>query len=162
MQHDERRAQALGEINCLRRLLHCAFPFIYGSAREFVTVWRGYHHLDWQGTKVVQATEPNLARVEHLLDAGNQRQPDAMAQLDQIKPEFGFDFAQHFLSGRVSSGIPTCGKRNHRLTTCRTFLPNGILADRFNFGFRSRGNRPITNMTRGDAEDQESGDSIDY
>jgi hypothetical protein len=37
-----------------------------------------------------------------------------MAQFDRIKPEFGFDFAQHFVSGGVPPGVPASGKRNHR------------------------------------------------
>jgi len=63
----------------------------------------------------MQTAEADLTRIEHFLDSWHQRQADTMAQLDQVKPEFRFDFAQHFTSGGVSPGVPTCGERNHRL-----------------------------------------------
>jgi hypothetical protein len=34
-----------------------------------------------------------------------------VAQLNQVKPKFGFDFAQHHVAGVMASGVPTGGKR---------------------------------------------------
>jgi hypothetical protein len=36
-----------------------------------------------------------------------------MAQLDQIKSKFGFDFVQHRVSGGMAAGVPACRKRDH-------------------------------------------------
>src|SRR5882724_543083 len=61
----------------------------------------------------MQTREAHFPCVEHLLDSRDQRQADAMTQLNQVKAEVPFDFAQHFVSGSMTSGVPAGGKRDH-------------------------------------------------
>src|SRR5262249_2974319 len=112
MQHDKRRTQSLREINRLKSLSHRALALPAGNSGKLVTIRRSYHHFDGEGTKIMQTAETNLALVEHFLNSGNEREANTVAQLDQLKSEFRFDFAQHFVSGGVSPGVPASGKRD--------------------------------------------------
>ena len=65
----------------------------------------------------MQTAEANLARIEHFLDSRHQRHTDTVAQLNQVKPKFIFDFVQHHIAGGMASGVPTRGKGDHFLTS---------------------------------------------
>src|ERR1700758_4583360 len=113
MQYDKRRAQSLGKINCLKSLSYGALAFLGRNSRKLITIWRSHHHLDRQRTKIMQTAELDLARIEHFLNSRHQRQTYPVSQFDQIKPKFGFDFTQHFLSSGVPPRVPASGKGDH-------------------------------------------------
>lgn len=62
----------------------------------------------------MQAAKADFSRIEYLLDSWHQRTANTVIQLNQFKPEFGFDFAQHRIAGSVACRVPTSGERNHR------------------------------------------------
>jgi hypothetical protein len=62
----------------------------------------------------MQAAKPDFSSIEYLLDAWHLRTANTVIQLNQFKPEFGFDFAQHRIAGSVPCRVPTSGERNHQ------------------------------------------------
>src|SRR6187431_2022741 len=72
------------------------------------------HHLHREWTKVMQAAEGHFARVIHFLNAGHERNPDPVTELDMAKTELALDLAQHLITGLVPAGIPAGRKGNHR------------------------------------------------
>src|SRR6266496_568385 len=113
MQDHKRRAQSLGEINRLKCLLGRTLSFLRWNSRKLVTVGRSHHDFDRQRTKIMQTAEANLPGIEHFLNSRYQRHASTVAELNQVKPKFGFDFAQHHVAGGMASGVPTGGKRYH-------------------------------------------------
>ena len=109
MQHDDRRLDALGEFKRLERVLDRQFALARPLVGKFVEVRRGMIHAQRQRTKIVEAGNLDLARVHGLQDAGQQTEPDAVAELGIFKAEVA-DFAQHGAAVRVAVGIPAGGK----------------------------------------------------
>src|SRR5437867_1549949 len=62
----------------------------------------------------MQAAEVDFPGIKDFLDAGHQRQPNTVAQLNQVEAQFGLDFTQHLISGSVAPGVPAGGKRDHQ------------------------------------------------
>src|SRR4029077_6965615 len=127
--HDNKwRAEPLGEINCLKRLLYRALPFFRMRCGELVTIRRRAHYFHRQRAKVVQAAEADFARIEHFLNSGHERDADAVAQLDRVEPELALDLAQHFIAPSGAPGIPAGRNRNHyfRLTNAQA---TGAISD---------------------------------
>ena len=122
------RAKPLGEVDSLKCLFHSPFPLLLMRRRKLVAIRRGAHYFHRQRAKVVQAAEADLARIEHFLDSGHERDADAMPQLDRVKSELALDLAQHFVARSVASGIPAGRKRNHdfRLTNAHA---TGAISD---------------------------------
>ena len=61
----------------------------------------------------MQTAQADFSGIKHFLDAGHKRQPNTVAQLNQVEAQFGLNFPQHCFSVGVSSGVPTGGKRDH-------------------------------------------------
>src|SRR5437868_6272628 len=59
-----------------------------------------------------------FAVVEHFLNSRNERNANAMTELDEIESE-RLDLAQHLVAGSMSTGIPAGGKCNHRVIVTR-------------------------------------------
>ena len=102
MEHDKGRAEALREIDRLKRLADRALAFLRVSRRNFIAIGRGLHDLDRQRTKIVQARELHFARLVHFLNSRHKRNADAMAELDAIEPEV-LDLAQHLVARLVAA-----------------------------------------------------------
>jgi hypothetical protein len=58
----------------------------------------------------MQAAEGDFARFIHFLDAGHERDPDSVTELDMAKAKLALDLAQHLVAGFVPAGIPASGK----------------------------------------------------
>ena len=112
MQHDDRRLDALGEIQRLERVFDGQFALARLFGGKFVEVRRGMIHAHRQRTKIVQAGNFDFARVHGFEDAGHEAEPDAVAEFGVSKAEVA-DFAQHRAAIRVALGIPAGGKRIH-------------------------------------------------
>src|SRR3954466_13890732 len=95
MEDDEGRAEPLGEIDGLKGLANGPVAFLRIGGRDFVTIRRSVRDLDGQWTEVVEAGELDFTGLIHFLNTGHERNADAVAELDPIKPEV-LDFAQHF------------------------------------------------------------------
>ena len=72
-------------------------------------------HFDRQRTKVVQRAERYFASLEHFLNAGHERNPDAVAELDPIETKLDLDFAKHFIAGGMPAGVPRGREREHQI-----------------------------------------------
>jgi hypothetical protein len=62
----------------------------------------------------MQAAEADFSGIEYLLNAWHQGTANSVIQLNQVKPQFGFDFAQHRIASSMACRVPTGGERNHR------------------------------------------------
>ena len=102
MQHDERRAETLREIDGLECLFNRAFALLRVCGGEFIAIGRGLHDFDRERTEVVQAAEFDFAGVEHFLNPRHERDADAVAQLDAVEAEVLY-FAQHFIARGVAA-----------------------------------------------------------
>src|SRR4029078_9951615 len=113
MKNDKRRPDLRRIIDCLEGLLECALALFRMRGRKFVTIRSCLSNFHWVWTKIVQATELHLPGVEHLLNSGQKRHPDAMTELDPIKTEI-FDFPQHFIARGMPCRVPASRKSDHR------------------------------------------------
>src|SRR5262249_54413951 len=80
---------------------------------ELVTVVRIPMGFRRRQTKIMQAADADFSVIGHFLNYWYQRRGHILAQLNQVKAEFGFDLAQHRVASGMASGVPTRGKRNH-------------------------------------------------
>ncbi len=112
MQHDERGLDALGEIERLERVFDGQFALARPFVGKFVEVRRGMIHPHGQRTKIVEAGNFDFTRVHGFQNAGQEAEPDAVAEFGPGKAEVA-DFAQHCAPVRVAFGIPAGGKRVH-------------------------------------------------
>src|SRR5258708_21032170 len=95
MHDDERRAESLGEVDCLKSLFDRAFAFLAVRRREPVAIGRSVQHLDRQWTEIVQAGKFHFARLEHFLNSWHERDANAVAELNAIEAKID-NLAQHF------------------------------------------------------------------
>ena len=102
MQNDERRVEALREIDGLECLFNRAFALLRVRGGEFVAIGRGLHDFDREWTEVVQAAEFDFAGVEHFLDTRHERDANAVAQLDAIEAEVLY-FTEHLIARGVAA-----------------------------------------------------------
>ena len=68
VQHDERRLHTRSRLDCLERVLECAFAFARIVRREFENVRRGVVHAHRQRTEIVQAGNfyfPRIHRIQN-------------------------------------------------------------------------------------------------
>src|SRR5205823_11596620 len=110
MHDDEGRSEPLREINRLQSLFDSAFPFFGIGRRKLIAIGRSTHHLDGERAKIVQTAELYSAGVVHLLDPGQERDANAVPELNTVEAKME-NLLQHFVAGGVARRIPAGGKR---------------------------------------------------
>src|SRR5678815_5329327 len=125
MKNDEGRFEPRRKINRLERLFDRPLPLPRRAARKSVAIRRRSHHFHRKRTKIVQAAEAHLTRLEHFLHPRHEGKANAMPQLDELKAELVLDLAQHRFARGVAAGVPAGGEGQHRscLTKSRTLRP---------------------------------------
>src|SRR5262249_46482247 len=103
----------LSKIDCLKRLPDCALTLLRIGSRKPKAIGGCFHYFNRQRTEIMQAAEADLARLEHFLNSRYERNPDTVAQFDQIESELAFNLAQHLITRGVASRVPARGKANH-------------------------------------------------
>src|SRR5438309_11282023 len=154
MHDDERRAEALGKINCLKSLFDRAFAFFGIRRRKLVTVRRRAQNLYRQRTEIVQTAEFDSPSVVHFLNSGHERDANAVAELNVIEAKID-NFTEHFITGRVTMRIPASGKGNHD-------RPDRQLRHRSDFGFRHWRNRMVAYVPPGHGQNREGAGAVNY
>src|SRR5712692_8821474 len=154
MHDDERGAETLGEIDCLKSLFDRAFAFFGIGRRKLVTVRRRAQDFHRKRTKIVQAAEFDSPCVVHFLNSGHKRYANAVAELHMIEAKID-NLAEHFITGRMTVRIPASGKGNHD-------WPNGKSRHRSDFGFRHWRNRMVAYVPPGHGQDREGAGPVNY
>src|SRR2546425_9668754 len=97
MENNKGGAEALCEIDCLESLFDRAIPFFLIRRGKLITVGRRPHDFHRERTKVVQTAKAHLAGIKKFLDAGHERNANAMSEFDHVKTET-LDFKQHLFA----------------------------------------------------------------
>ena len=106
MQHHKFRAEALREVDRLKRKLHRPFALAFIRRRELITVRRRAGDLDRQRAEVMQRGDRHFACLDHFLNAFHQGKADAVPELDARETKAQQLF-QHLHTFSVAAGIPT-------------------------------------------------------